>query len=115
MKKKQTSDILFQIIHTEKIGVIGVVFTPIKVWEKTNHIAVLQKYSEFKEIFNKLELKALSNSVFEHSGSLIIQELETALINEGFKKDPKFSLYVDIEYSFEGLSNEEILTILRGT
>lgn len=108
-----TNEVIFQTIHTENIGMIGAVFTPLKVWEKTQHIALLRKYSEFTEILNELNLVEIAPSVFEHHGSLNISELEIILIEKGFIKNNNFSLHVDIEFSYTGLSDDEILRILK--
>jgi hypothetical protein len=113
MKKKIPSDVIFQIIHTEKIGIIGVVFTPIKVWQKTGHFAKLRRYDEFDSIFKRLELYEIEPSIFEHTGNRSIEELEKELLKEGFLKDNKFSLFIDIEFSYGGLSNNEIMSILK--
>lgn len=114
MKNLEPSDVLFEIIHTDKIGVIGVAVTPIRIWELTSHIAILYKYDDFIEVFKKINLVKISPSVYEHTGLFTESELENAMLQYGFKKQSNFSLYIDIKFSYNGLNDEEIIKILNG-
>lgn len=111
MITRKSSDIFFRVIHTENIGIIGAVFTPIDVWEITSHLALLQTYDEFKEIFNELDLQEIDKSVYEHTGTLEFDELRTELLRYGFKENPIFSLSMDIKFAHE--TDFELIEVLK--
>jgi len=81
----ERKDIYFAVIDSEEIGMLNIIFTPKKTFDKNKIISVIANFDKFKEIFDRLEIKKdKQHPLYKHDGCLGINQLVFMLLSEGF-------------------------------
>jgi hypothetical protein len=82
---KEKDNILFSIIDSQDIGIIGVVFTPEERFKAIKTVSIFYDYKDHKETFDKLELELVKPSIYDHKGLMDKNQLSNNLVVQSYK------------------------------